>query len=239
MKIDRYAVAVEMPCELWVNDNLLVVFMCSPYDLKDLAIGHLLTRGHISHIDEIKKIHIDYEKYKIEVETFGNISEELYSIPKFILSGSSSVSKFSDNIYKIKKVHDIKISLEQIIKSANSMIDDSKIYKETGGVHAAIITDSNGKSYLREDIGRHSAVDKVVGAFARENGDFSKVFICTTGRISLDMLLKSSSVGIPVVASLKYPSDLGIHLAEYYGISIVARVLSYEPIIFTNPDKIL
>lgn len=236
---NKYPAAVEMPSELWVNDKLLTVFMCSPYDLEDLAIGHLLTRGMIKGINEIENINIDKDSFKIQVQTNSEISKEWFSVPEFILSGVSSVDKFNDNIYKIDKVKDIEIKLSEIISSAKTMVDDALIYRETGGVHAAILTEVNGDKFLREDIGRHSAVDKAVGAYARAGKDFSNSFISTTGRISLDMLLKSASMGIPVVVSLKYPSDLGIKLANHYNISIVARILREEPLIYTNKDKII
>lgn len=239
MTIDNFPMAIEMPSELWVNKKLITVFMCSPYDLEELAIGHLLTRGMIKNIDEIENIIIDEDSFKIEVSTNTEISKEYFSVPEFILSGVSSVNKFNDNIYKINKVKDIKVELKEIINSAKKMIDEAIIYKKTGGVHSAIITNINGEYYLKEDIGRHSSVDKAIGAYAKDNKDFSKSFICTTGRISLDMLLKSASVGIPIVASLKYPSDLGVKLANHYGITIVSRVLREEPIIYTNGDKII
>ena len=119
------------------------------------------------------------------------------------------------------------------------MVDEAIIYNTTGGVHSAIVLNlAKDKYYLREDIGRHCAVDKAVGASAKDGEDFSNSIICTTGRISLDMLLKCAAVGIPVVASLKYPSDMGIKLANHYGITIVSNILSDKPLIYTNQEKI-
>lgn len=237
---NKFPAAIEMPSELWVNDSLITSFMCSPYDLEDLAIGHLLTRGIIKNIKNIEDIKIDEESYQIFVKTNQEISKEWFSVPEFVLSGVSSVDKFNDNIYKIKPVNqDIRVNLSEIVKAANMMVNDAIIYKETGGVHAAIMTEIAGKSILREDIGRHCAVDKAIGAFVKEGRDFNKSFICTTGRISLDMLLKSASMGIPIVSSLKYPSDMGIKLANHYGITIISKILKDQPLIYTNPEKIV
>ena len=236
---NKFPMAVEMPSELWVNGKHVIAFMCSPYDLDELAIGHLLTRGMIKNLDDIEDISVDPTTFRIDVKTNKEISKEWFSVPEFILSGVSSVNKFNDNIYKIDRVNqDVSFSLDQVVKSGHKMVDEAKIYKETGGVHAAIITDKDGTSYLREDIGRHCAVDKAIGAFAKTGGNFSESFICTTGRISLDMLLKSASVGLPIVCSLKYPSDMGVNLANHYGITIVAKILK-EPCVYTGDEKIV
>ena len=149
-------------------------------------------------------------------------------------------SEFSDNIYKIPKIeNDYSIPLEKIIEFANKLVEDAIIYKATGGVHGSILYSSDDTYYLKEDIGRHCSVDKAIGAGKKDNIDFSRSFICTTGRISLDMILKAAVVGIPVVASLKYPSDMGVNLANHYGITIAARVLEEEPLIFGNLDRVV
>lgn len=240
MKKDNYPSAIEMPIELWVNSNRITTFMGSPYDLEDLAIGNLFTRGRIKNTNDIKSLEINEETLQIFVETKESISDELYSVPEFILSGTSSVNKFNDNIYSIPKVDsDFSVELDEIVKFANIMVDEAFIYHDTGGVHSAIVVDSiTKKYYLREDIGRHSAVDKSIGAAVKDNVDFSNSFICTSGRISLDMLLKSAAVGIPIVSSLKYPSQIGIQLAEHYNISIVAKILKGKPLVYSNKQRI-
>ena len=240
MTKNNYPSAIEMPIELIINSNRITTFMGSPYDLEDLAIGSIMTRGMVESIDDIKSIEINEETLQIFVETKESVIRELYSVPEFILSGTSSVNKFNDNIYSIPKVdNDFSIELNEIVKHANIMVDDAVIYHDTGGVHSAIVVDSSSnKYYLREDIGRHSAVDKAIGAAVKNNVDFTKSFICTSGRISLDMLLKSAAVGLPIVASLKYPSHIGIQLADHYNISIVAKILREKPLVYSNKQRI-
>ncbi len=239
MTIEKLPSAVEMPVELWVNNKKITTFMCTPYDLEDLAIGHLLTRGMISDISKIKDVTVDTNTYQIFLNTIEDVSHPLYSVPEFVLSGASGVGEFSDNIYKIPTINtDYSISLDKIVDIARTMIDEAIIYNTTGGVHGAIIANEKGY-FLREDIGRHNAVDKAVGAASRNNIDFSNSFICTTGRISLDMLLKSAAIRIPIVASLKYPSDMGVRMANHYNIAIVSRITSENPSIYANEARII
>ena len=241
MKKPELHSAVEMPVELLVNDKVLTTFMATPLDLDELAIGHLLTRGLIKDISSIEDIKVDLNTYQIFVTTKTPLSNKLYSVPEIIVSGTSSVDKFSDNIYKIPKIDsDFAVGLSKIVEIANILNTEAPIYNTTGGVHGAIIMDlNNNKYFLREDIGRHCAVDKAVGACAKEGVDLSNSFISTTGRISLDMLLKCAVVQIPIVSSLKYPSDMGIKFGNFYGISIVSRVLSEEPLIYTHEQRII
>lgn len=239
MEKEKLPSAVEMPVELWVNNIKITTFMCTPYNLEDLAIGHLLTRGMITDISKVKDVQVKEDTFQIFLNTIEDISHPLYSVPEFVLSGASAVGEFTDNIYKIPAINsDFKINLRNVMNMANTMIQEAIIYNTTGGVHGALIAHEDSY-YLREDIGRHNAVDKAVGAAARENVDFSNSFICTTGRISLDMLLKSAAIRIPVVSSLKYPSDMGVKLANHYNIAIISRITSEKPYIYASEERVI
>ncbi len=231
---------VEMPVELWINNQKNITFMCSPYDLEELAIGHLLTRGLVKDYSDVLNIDIKEDTKQVFIETRSGNTEQIYTVPQFIVSGTSSVSEFSSNIYKLAKIeNDYAVSMDKILDYANKLMNEAVIYKTTGGVHGSILYSSDSTYFLREDIGRHCSVDKVIGAGTKANIDFSHSFICTTGRISLDMILKAAVVGIPLVASLKYPSDMGVNLANHYGIAIVARVFENDPLIFANINRVV
>lgn len=235
---DLLPMIVELPIELWINENKSITFMCSPYDLEDLAIGHLYTRGIIKSLDDISNIDVDMDNNRILVTTKSTDFSEIYNVPSIIVSGSSSVSKFNENIHRIPAIknNDI-IDLDWIVNMSGKIIEEAVIYNSTGGVHGSILA-TKDKYFLREDIGRHCSVDKAVGAALKEGIDFSKSIIATTGRISLDMLLKSSVAGIPIISSFKYPSDMGVELANNYNMTIVSKVLSGKPLIYANNDRI-
>lgn len=235
-----YPTAIECPVELILNDNIIANFLCSPYDLNELAIGHMLTRGMIKDISDIDKIDINSSTKQIFVYSKNANLDEKYNVSKFIISGKSSVDKFNDEIYKIpKNDSSVKFSINDIVKLSKIMTEEAPIYNKTGGVHGAIIMDINNKYFLKEDIGRHSAVDKAIGKASLECLDFKNSFISTTGRISLDMLLKSSVCKIPIIVSLKRPSDLAVKLANRFNITIVAKSLSENPLVYTNPQRII
>lgn len=238
MENNTMPMIVEMPVELWINDSRSITFMCSPYDLEDLALGHLFTRGIITCIDDVQDIIVKKENNQIftYIDNLDNI--EMYSVPSVIVSGTSSVSKFNDNIYKIPvNKSNYSIDLNDVVTMSNKIIEEAVIYNSTGGVHGSILA-TEDKYYLREDIGRHCSVDKSIGAALKDGANFSKSLIATTGRISLDMLLKSAVAGIPIISSFKYPSDMGVELANKYNMVIVSKVLSGNPLIYANKDRI-
>ena len=87
---------------------------------------------------------------------------------------------------------------------------------------------------VREDVARHNAVDKVVGAGIIKGVDFSAAALFTTGRLSHEMVLKAAGAGVPVAVSMKYPSDLGAALAAQRKICVIGKVLSGAPVVYTN-----
>lgn len=237
-KMDSMPCAREMPAELWVNGKKITTFLCTPSDLEDLAVGHLLTRGYIPDIREILDMAVDPESFVIRVSTKSRELSSLYSVSEMILSGCSAVSEFSDQIYRLKpEPSEFCTDLNSLKELGTYMVEHGVIYEKTGGVHAALL--ASGESRLvREDIGRHNAVDKAVGAAARAGLSFTRSALITTGRVSLDMALKTAAASIPVIGTLKYPSDLGVRLCEHYHICIAAGILTRKPLVYTAADRI-
>ena len=119
------------------------------------------------------------------------------------------------------------------------MLAGSTMYKECGGMHSASIGSLEEEKFvIREDIGRHNAVDKVIGAALDSDYDLNKSVITTTGRLSLDMVLKAVSTKIPVVATISIPSSLAVELAEKLGVCLIGRVGKKDPIVYTFEERI-
>ena len=107
-------------------------------------------------------------------------------------------------------------------------------YKRTGGVHAAALTDGSRLLFLSEDIGRHNAVDKIIGRGILAGMSFSNTQLLTTGRISSDIVMKTARAGIPVVISLSVATSLAVDLALRAGILLVGRGAYAAPILYTD-----
>ena len=119
------------------------------------------------------------------------------------------------------------------------MFSNAELYKNHGGVHCAALSDNNKILALMEDVGRHNAVDKVIGKGVLQGTVFSDSIIFTTGRISTDMVLKAVNAGIPIVVSRSIPTTMAYEIAEKLGITIVGRILSKQPALYTHEERIL
>lgn len=232
-------VCEEAPVELRVNTEKLVTFMCSPYDLENLALGHLYTRGIIKSKDELESIGACKDAKLIVALTHKEVKDDLFTIPKVILSGCGSGALFDEKVMEKERVeYSGKVSLDRLKKVAIEMLDGAQMYKKSGGMHCAAIGSLDGEVVIREDIGRHNAVDKVIGAALDKDFDLRNSVITTTGRLSLDMVLKAVSTKIPVVATISIPSSLAVELAQKLGICLIGRVGKNEPIIYTFEERV-
>lgn len=234
---NRNKVVEEALVEVYINNEKKVVFMCTPLNIKELAIGHLIARGIIKSVEDIKDIKVIKEKLQIFIEA-KNYNEEKYSVPNIILSGCSSAT-FSEEYYNMEGItSDYSVSMDEIVDLSTILVEEAELYKKSGGIHGCAIKADNDAFCLREDIGRHNAVDKAIGFMHMNGYALNNAIIASTGRISLDMILKAVAVNAPIVTSLSVPSNLAIKLAEKFGITVVGRVKSKKPIVYTNIQRI-
>lgn len=239
MKYNKTNICSEAPVNLIVNNKKIITFMCTPLDLEELALGHLYTRGMMESIDELLGVGVCSENKKVMVVLDKKIEdkEESY-FPNILLTSCGSGStfdetKFKSEFLKIEKIFE----LEKLKESFIALLENAVIYKKTGGMHCALIGIDNN-NYIREDIGRHNAVDKVIGAVLKEKKKLEESFIISTGRISVDMVLKAATAKISVVSSRSIASDLAIEIANRVGITLIGRINSLEPIIYTHKERV-
>jgi FdhD protein len=118
------------------------------------------------------------------------------------------------------------------------MRDRADQYRYTGGVHSAGLAAGDELVAHCEDIGRHNAVDKVVGRALLAGVDFHATALLATGRLSSEMVWKAARAGVPVVTSLSIPTDLARDIAEAAGITLVGRILSARPWVYTYRERL-
>jgi FdhD protein len=247
--------AQESPFEIVVNGKSLTTLMCSPLDLDELALGHLFTRGMIQDLANLLSMGICPDRTRIKIELDADLGQETSGLSQVIASGCGSGTGLSSEFLERHKIENsLTIELEVLQSWAREMFAAAELYRLTGGMHCAAlaavtkpvkarrVSDNCGlKHYLvvREDVGRHNAVDKVVGRGLMDGADFSRSIILSSGRIAADMILKAVAAGIPVVASRSIPTTSAYAIAEKCGISVIGRIGSPAPIRYTRPERIL
>jgi len=237
-------VAKEKPFYVFLNKVHCVTIFCSPTNLKELAIGHLLSEGLVKTLEEIKKLNLDSRKMTCRVELKGNVNADTRlklrsPLSRIIYSacGNRSPVQFLGKIPKVRS--SLRVSSEIILESVRSLNSKAETFKKTGGVHAAGLHSGDGSVLaFAEDVGRHNAVDKVIGMGALDSTKFDECFLTTTGRLSGDVVLKAARTGIPIVASLGAPLDSGVAVAKNSHVTLIGFVRGGRMNIYAFPERI-
>ncbi len=238
-------VAEEKPLHLFVNTTYWATILCSPSNLQELAVGHLLSEGILKSTAEIEEVNLTekestcHVKLKPEVNVEERLSlSRLHARVVTSACGSQSPYQYTRKPAKIKSGLTVKADI--IFNSVNQLNFKAELFRQTGGVHAAAIYKADGSLVaLAEDVGRHNAVDKVIGIAALSKTDFGECFLASSGRLSGDIVFKASKVGLPVVASLAAALDSGIAMAEVANLTLAGFVRGKRMNIYTFHERIL
>lgn len=237
-------IAEEKPIHIFVNETFWATILSSPKELAELAIGHLLSEGIIKSTKELTDIIINED-----LSCFVNLQPKINIQERICLSrlhqrvvttacGGQSAYQFSRKPKKITSK--LKISAKIISESVKQLNFKAQTYRQTGGVHAAALHTSDGSLVaLAEDVGRHNAVDKVIGIAALKELSFDKLFLASTGRLSGDIIFKAAKVGIPIVASLGAALDSGVLMANKANLTLTGFVRGNRINIYTHSERIL
>lgn len=243
-------VAVEEPIHILLNEEHYATILCTPTDREALVIGNLFSEGIVNSLEEIREIKIGKRgECRITLERDIDVIKRLdFALPfkRLVLSSCGSMSQWPFFLKSIDRVKIPKINVktclkaEVVLKSVRQLNDRAIIFRKTGGVHAAALYEQNGELIsFSEDVGRHNAVDKVIGLALRGECDFEQCFLASTGRLTGDIVLKASRLRIPVVASLASALDSGIEVARKTGITLIGFVRGYRMNLYTHPERII
>ena len=214
-------------------------FSTYPQDLKDFAIGYSLGEGLIKALSDIISIEVDGTEVFIKTRFSHEDSiQSDVNLLEYQGVNSDSAGGVRTQSKTIKPVSsDFKVNATQIIEDVKHLTAEAKIWQKTGGVHVAQIKYDN-KSIIREDVSRHVAVDKVIGAAFSEGFEFSKSYISYSGRMPADMLRKVVRVGIPIIISNAAPASSGLDVAIEGNITMVGFVRDNRFTVYTSPERI-
>jgi FdhD protein len=221
-------VAREFPLTIILNNQELVTLLCSPQDLKYLAVGFLFSEGLLNGKDEIKKITVDEQRGVARVDTTEDtaLANEL-TFKRFIASGCGRGASFysaADIGSQFKVDSKAEISTVDVLALVREFQQRSEVYRSTGGAHSAALCNTTQILVFSEDIGRHNAIDKIFGECLLNDIPTEGSLVITSGRISSEILLKVSRRNIPILVSRSAPTDLGVRLANDLGITLLGFV---------------
>lgn len=222
------SVARELPLTIILNDLELATLLCSPNDLKYLAVGFLYSEGLIVSKEEIKRINLDEQVGVARIETTESRDlEQNFFHKRVITTGCGKAIAFYNeaDINGINRVDsNLQLSPLDVLYIMKDFQRRSEVYRATGGVHSAALCDTENVLVFGEDIGRHNAIDKIFGKCLLEDIPTSDRIVLTSGRISSEILFKVAKRDIPVIVSKSAPTDLGITVARELGITLIGFV---------------
>ena len=234
-------VAREFPLTVILNDRELVTLLCSPADLKNLAVGFLTSEGLIASPEDIKRVLVDETRGVVRVETFEGKGEVDEVFKRFISSGCGRGASFysAADLNGMAKINStLSISRAEVTSLFKDFQQRSELYRNTGGVHSAALCDAKSILVFSEDVGRHNAVDKIFGKCFLEGIPTDNCLVLTSGRISSEILLKVARRNIPLLASKSAPTDLGVKLANDLGITLLGFVRGRRMNVYANEWRI-
>ncbi|GGE05827.1 sulfurtransferase FdhD [Polymorphobacter glacialis] len=222
------------------------VLMASPTDLEDLAIGFSLTEGAIANMAAVAEFEMVGQADGIELRLWlragegGAAGDRRRAIVGGSGCGLCGVESLAAAIHQVAKVTaGLRFSHGEIAAAAASLSGRQRLGDATRAVHAAgFWTRSEGLVAIREDVGRHNALDKLVGAMARMGRDGSGGIVVLTSRVSVEMVQKTARFGASVLVAISAPTALAVRTADAAGIALaaVARVDGFE--IFCGAERI-
>lgn len=235
-------VTVEAPVTIYLNGSELVTLLCTPEKLDCLALGFLRSEGLLSGIEDLESIRVREEEGLVEVDLKegAGLAEKLYG-KRTVTSGCGKGTVFFNVLDSLRSKPlsgDLKIDSEQVIALMDSLQQRAELYKATGGVHSAALADRDRIIYFCEDIGRHNAIDKIVGQCLQAGISTEDKIIVSSGRLSSEILLKAAKLKIQLLISRAAPTSLCLELAENLNITLVGFVRGRRLNIYTHRWRI-
>ncbi len=238
--------AEEVPIAVHIDGAPFAVMMATPDDLEDFAYGFALSEGLVIHRDAIREVTIRevLEGVELNIATVVPRSKAERGPGERSLPGRSGCGicgsrELEDVVRHPRQVAGGPTVEIKALERALAMLGERQpVNALTGAVHAAAWADPYGDVVLvREDVGRHNALDKLIGAMLRKETDPLKGFLAITSRASYEMVTKAATAGISLMAAISAPTALAVHLARDCGVTLVGFARPGRHVIYTHPER--
>jgi FdhD protein len=240
----RAVVAEEVPVALVYNGRSHVVVMATPSDLEDLAIGFSLTEGIIDSIDDVQRLDVVRASQGVELQL------EIPPARADALVARTLAARTGCGLCGVETIADamrlpapvgrmLRVTPAALWRAASELDHQQTLNNATNAVHAAGWALQEGALVLvREDVGRHNALDKLLGALARAGRSASDGFVIVTSRASYEMVQKAASRGVELLAAISRPTGLAIRFADSAGVTLVGLLRASTGNVYCGRERI-
>ena len=229
------SIALEKRIKVSVNGKDVLSLYCTPLMIRELVVGMFMTEDIIKGGWCAERMEIHYGKeVLVDIPAEGEASTEGAVITSGCIGGITFPKRLT-----LQKIHDsFDIRAEGIKALFRKFQNASELYKLTGCVHSAALSNGSEILCLAEDIGRHNAVDKVIGYAILEQIPFKDTIMLASGRLSSEIVSKCARWRIPIVASRTSPTSLAVEIAEESGVTVVGFIRADRLNVYTHPKRI-
>ena len=244
--------AAEEPLEIRIGKNPLSVTMRTPGHDVELAAGFLFTEGLVQRREQIVALEnvtseddgkrgnvVRAELSSEALPDFEKLRRHFFAASSCGICGKASIDAVRSRLLRIPNP-DFRVAPNLLVSLPEALRSAQDVFERTGGLHAAALFDSGGKLLIvREDIGRHNAVDKIIGwALLNERIPLSDCVLLVSGRGGFEIIQKAIVAGIPVVASVSAPSSLAVQLARELRLTLIGFLRGNRFVVYAGDDRV-
>lgn len=231
----------ERPITVFLNDEEIATMQGTPEDLEDLGVGFLVSEGFLTERAALESVDVDHKRGLVYVRSAERAPADVAERKRYVTSGCGKGVTFA-SIGHARGVEPVvssaTVTPDEIYDLMGQLARAAAAYRDTGGIHSCGLGVAGELVLMREDVGRHNALDKLFGRAWLDGISTTDALLLTTGRISYEMAVKAAKAQVPVVASRTAVTDLAAEVAERAAITLVGYARGGKLVVYTNPQRI-
>lgn len=232
----------ETPVTIYLNDREIATTQSTPSDLEDLAAGFLVSEGLLTDRDALVSIDADAKRGLVWVTTAENTEADVGDRTRYLTSGCGrgvTFASVADARGLAPVESDLTVSADAIYDLVGEMARRAERYRDSGGMHACGLARDGELLIVREDVGRHNALDKVIGRAWLDRVPTADAILLSTGRLSYEMTVKAAKSRVPIAVSRSAVTDLSADVAAGLNITLVGYARGGKLTVYTVPERIV
>ena len=240
------SVAAEVPVALSYNSIPHVVMMATPRDLEDMGVGFTVSESLVADYSELRDVVLDTSDgtHELRIAVTGSRLGEMLQRRRNLTGrtgcGVCGAETIEDAIRRPPPVAaGGETSRESLVAALRKLRELQPLGQQAGSLHAAAWVGWDGQvQQVREDVGRHNALDKLIGSRLRSGGGFADGYVMVTSRASYEMVQKTATLGIRMLVAVSAPTALGVELAQQCGLTLVGFAREQQQVVYSYPERV-
>lgn len=217
-------IPVERVIDVYVNGQMAMALTCTPSNMRELVLGHLFTEGFIRKSQDVISLTLDDHEGRVDVTLEERGAGLVRQIVEYVDTCGRKIGALAkDDIFERNVLGKSRIDSGQVFFMAGVFAEDTPLHMSTLGVHSCSLFEGYQPLYTFEDLGRHNAFDKALGAALADDRDMSKLAVLSSGRIPVDMVSKAICAQIPLLVTKATPTMRSVSIARAHGLTLVGR----------------